>query len=349
MIHSATPNLAFPLPRILLRVRDEDQIRREKALEEIKAERADSAGGVSTSIDGLPRDLAEDERKLEEAIKGRAAGYRLGGDVRVGLGALASAIDGWEGWCRLQRLDVLSWDAVPDALDVPVQGDAEGLGKVHESEEGVEGAAVDGKEALGDIGDNALSTDKALPATPLKTTDVPTYTACTRPTSSIHRYHDRSSDMSMADFMSEMTEELGGTASMRKQSPLHINISRRGSSPTKGRPTADLASSPSSGRTSPTKRENPLRRLSASTASVDASASLNTSQTDLEASTWENVCVRKGCDVAAREHVKVWVQGSRRVVATFAAGKEGLHGLEVGVSRVGSEGPVEGGLSGAAA
>lgn len=363
MLHSTTPGLVFPLPRILLRVRDEDKIRREKALEEIKAERAESAGESSMSIDGLPMDLAEDERKLEQAIKGRAAGYRLGGDVRVGLGALASAIEGCEGWCRLQRLDVLTWDAVPDVI--PEDGELEkghGLGGPREKDELAEDARATVTTAEAPKVGSEESKAKTLPETSTaRSPPAPTFTACTKPTVSIHRYHDRASDLSIADFMSEMTDELGGSPSLRRTPPqsFALDIPRRGSSPTKARPDIALGSSPRSGRSSPTKRDyqNPPRRLSASTSTVSVEAavgasistSVSTSQVDLEASTWENVCVRKGCDAAAREHVRVWVQGSRRVVASFGPGVEGVDGLAVMVERAGGDGhKVEGPLKGIA-
>ncbi|ORX36029.1 hypothetical protein BD324DRAFT_520177 [Kockovaella imperatae] len=82
MLHSTTPGLVFPMPSLLLRVREEDRVRREKAKQEMEE-------GV---VDGLP---------------GRAIGYRMGGDVRAGLGALASGLDTFDGWIRLQRLETL--------------------------------------------------------------------------------------------------------------------------------------------------------------------------------------------------------------------------------------------------
>ena len=346
MLHSTTPGLTFPLPRILLRVRDEDKIRREKALEEVKAEK-----GMS-GIEGLPRDLAEDAKKLEEAIRGRAAGYRLGGDVRVGLGALASVIEGWEGWCRLQRLDVLTWDAVVDAMPDREELVDKGVDQIDEKGGSLLGTQPDPTPTAEqqhpnislELQSEGAAKEKALPKPPSSTSNrtAPTYTACTRPTQAIHRYHDPSSDFSIAEYLSELTEELGGT-SPRRTPP--STSPRRGSSPTKHQPNFASGSPSVSGRASPTKKA-PSRRMSSSTMSMEGS-SMNA---DLEASTWENVCARKGCDASAKEHVRIWVQGSRRVTATFGPGEEGCEGLKVGVSHKDMpEKRVEGALKGIAA
>ncbi|OCF31113.1 hypothetical protein I316_07245 [Kwoniella heveanensis BCC8398] len=104
-IHSITPGLLLPMPPLLLRVREEDSLRRERAKKEIKEGRQ--------TLDGLPR--SSPSKLLSptfgghspDPVQGRALAYRLGGDVRAGLGALSSGIDTFEGFIRLQRLETL--------------------------------------------------------------------------------------------------------------------------------------------------------------------------------------------------------------------------------------------------
>ena len=102
LIPSTTPGLRLPMPPLLLRVKEEDRVRREKAAQEIEEgtndHQADSGflqpgSGASTPV--------------RDPLRGRALGYRMGGDVRAGLGALASGMDTFEGWGRLQQLEVL--------------------------------------------------------------------------------------------------------------------------------------------------------------------------------------------------------------------------------------------------
>ncbi|WWC86358.1 uncharacterized protein L201_001232 [Kwoniella dendrophila CBS 6074] len=108
--YSTSPGVVIPMPPILLRVREEDKTRREKAKQEEKLEAA------SKSVEGLPSSspkiftssrFIDNREKPLDPLHGRALNYRLGGDVRAGLGALSTDIDDFEGWIRLQRLDVL--------------------------------------------------------------------------------------------------------------------------------------------------------------------------------------------------------------------------------------------------
>jgi len=96
-LHSTTPNLRFDIPPILQRVKAENELRNKKAEEEITS--------VTPSIEGLPASSRSTRPDAEK--KGRAMGYRLGGDVRAGLGVLVGGIEGFEGWMRLQKLETL--------------------------------------------------------------------------------------------------------------------------------------------------------------------------------------------------------------------------------------------------
>ncbi|WVQ77095.1 hypothetical protein IAR50_006778 [Cryptococcus sp. DSM 104548] len=109
ILPSTTPGLRYPMPVILLRLYDEDQTRRAKAQIEAQNEGNGSTSlisfnaGSTTSIprsDSMPRDFPEPPRE-------RALAYRLGGDVRSGLNSLASGLETFEGWIRLQRLSIL--------------------------------------------------------------------------------------------------------------------------------------------------------------------------------------------------------------------------------------------------
>ncbi|WVQ62084.1 uncharacterized protein L199_000219 [Kwoniella botswanensis] len=108
-IHSTTPGMTLPMPPLLLRVREEDRLRREKAKEEAKEEGSQVVDGLPSSSPSIfsPSKVLNNKNKPVDPLHGRAMNYRLGGDVRAGLGALSSDIDGFEGWIRLQRLEVL--------------------------------------------------------------------------------------------------------------------------------------------------------------------------------------------------------------------------------------------------
>lgn len=80
---STTPGLTLPPPVLLSRVREEERLRQER----------DSAGGLETD---------------------RPSGYRLGGDIRVGLKAIRPGMDGFDGFPRLQRLDTVRCLAVDE-------------------------------------------------------------------------------------------------------------------------------------------------------------------------------------------------------------------------------------------
>lgn len=101
---SSTPGLKIPMPPLLLRVREEEKVRSEKARQEVISE---SGGLANDVIDGLTR-LTSTTSPRDDAAKVRARGYRMGGDVRAGLCALSSGLDEFEGWSRLQRLELLS-------------------------------------------------------------------------------------------------------------------------------------------------------------------------------------------------------------------------------------------------
>ncbi|KAK4684262.1 hypothetical protein P7C73_g5929, partial [Tremellales sp. Uapishka_1] len=91
LLPSTTPGLRIGMPPLLLRLREEDRIRKEKALQELK----EDGGGSGAATPG------------GDFWKGRALAYRLGGDVRAGLGAISLGIESFEGWRRLQRLETL--------------------------------------------------------------------------------------------------------------------------------------------------------------------------------------------------------------------------------------------------
>jgi 1-phosphatidylinositol-3-phosphate 5-kinase len=99
LIPSTTPGLTIPLPPLLLRIREEDRVRREKATQDA------SEGGGGSFIDGLPR--LPGLSLGAGTPQGRVMAYRLGGDIRAGLGALLGGLDTLEGWIKLQSLETL--------------------------------------------------------------------------------------------------------------------------------------------------------------------------------------------------------------------------------------------------
>ncbi|WVF70562.1 hypothetical protein IAT40_005353 [Kwoniella sp. CBS 6097] len=107
-LQSTTPGLALPMPPLLMRVRDEDRLRRERAKQEIKEEGGQGLEGLPGSSPSmlLSPTLRGHSQGLDP-VQGRALAYRLGGDVRAGLGALSNGIDTFEGFIRLQRLETL--------------------------------------------------------------------------------------------------------------------------------------------------------------------------------------------------------------------------------------------------
>ncbi|ORY33694.1 hypothetical protein BCR39DRAFT_518613 [Naematelia encephala] len=105
LLPSTTPGLRIPMPPLLLRVQEVDRIRRQKAAEEVTDDIHDSQLGLG--IEGLPRPSSNAGTPVGDGIKGRAMGYRLGGDVRAGLGVFSGTIGTFEGWIKLQRLEML--------------------------------------------------------------------------------------------------------------------------------------------------------------------------------------------------------------------------------------------------
>nr|XP_019049347.1 hypothetical protein I302_03133 [Kwoniella bestiolae CBS 10118]OCF28277.1 hypothetical protein I302_03133 [Kwoniella bestiolae CBS 10118] len=117
-VHSTTPGLQLPMPPLLLRVREEDKIRREKAKQEANEEPGQTVDGLPTSPSLFsPSKLLNNNNKTLDPLHGRALNYRLGGDVRAGLGALSRDIDNFEGWIRLQRLESLRSVGLDTRLD----------------------------------------------------------------------------------------------------------------------------------------------------------------------------------------------------------------------------------------
>ncbi|WVQ97361.1 hypothetical protein IAU59_004473 [Kwoniella sp. CBS 9459] len=107
-IHSTTPGLLLPMPPLLLRVREEENLRQERARQEIKEDDNQSLDGLpSNSPSMLLSPTLRGHAQGPALMQGRALGYRLGGDVRAGLGCLSSGIDTFEGFIRLQRLETL--------------------------------------------------------------------------------------------------------------------------------------------------------------------------------------------------------------------------------------------------
>ncbi|EIW72592.1 hypothetical protein TREMEDRAFT_58763 [Tremella mesenterica DSM 1558] len=102
ILPSTTPGLRVPMPPLLLRMKEEHQVRVDKAKQEIQDECPPS--------DGLPAGLGLTPlgKPTKDIVRGRALGYRLGGDVRAGLQALTPRLETFDGWARLQRLEVIS-------------------------------------------------------------------------------------------------------------------------------------------------------------------------------------------------------------------------------------------------
>nr|XP_019014824.1 uncharacterized protein I206_00911 [Kwoniella pini CBS 10737]OCF53605.1 hypothetical protein I206_00911 [Kwoniella pini CBS 10737] len=103
---SSTPGLTLPMPPLLVRLRREDEVRRAKARQE-----AEEAKTGRAHVNGLPlanpKPYAPSDLLSVDPLQGRALNYRLGGDVRAGLSALSDDLATFEGWIRLQKLDVL--------------------------------------------------------------------------------------------------------------------------------------------------------------------------------------------------------------------------------------------------
>lgn len=104
ILPSPTPGLRIPMPPLLLRVREEERVRAEKIRQEVAEE---TSGAMNEMIDGLSR-LGVPSLSREDPTRTRARAYRPGGDVRAGLAALASGLENFNGWCRLQRLELLT-------------------------------------------------------------------------------------------------------------------------------------------------------------------------------------------------------------------------------------------------
>lgn len=106
LLPSSTPGLKYPMPPILLRIQEEERIRRETQKETLAmSENSNGSGDTSGNT-----------------LRGRAMAYRPGGDVRSGLHVLTAGIDTLAGWTRLQLLCVLYCVGLPS----PVSGSKSG-------------------------------------------------------------------------------------------------------------------------------------------------------------------------------------------------------------------------------
>ncbi|WVR05981.1 hypothetical protein IAU60_003009 [Kwoniella sp. DSM 27419] len=113
-IQSTTPGLVIPMPPLLLRMRREDQTRRERANDEMRAEPPPGVEGMPKTIASLLLSPTVSEGVVtSDPLYGRALAYRLGGDTRAGLMALLNGIDTFEGWSKLQRLETLYYVGLP--------------------------------------------------------------------------------------------------------------------------------------------------------------------------------------------------------------------------------------------
>ncbi|KAL7424765.1 hypothetical protein Q5752_000449 [Cryptotrichosporon argae] len=137
LLPSTTPGLALPMPPILLRVRDEDNTRRDKVRAEAEEVDGLPASGTATPrvVSGHTTALSTTTAAVANDVRGRALGYRLGGDVRTGLGALYSTPESFEGWARLQKLDTLYAVGTIDEPDGEAQAEGtaastQGHGKI---------------------------------------------------------------------------------------------------------------------------------------------------------------------------------------------------------------------------
>jgi 1-phosphatidylinositol-3-phosphate 5-kinase len=176
LLPSTTPGLKVPMPPLLLRVREEELVRREMAKEEMKEE-------CTSTIDGLPVLRGPGEgtvRGTDSPSRGRALAYRLGGDVRSGLGALAPGPDTFAGWTRLQKLDVLYCVGVDDRPE-PTKD-------------------LERDTSDGDGGETKLGTASEKS------------TFCQRPEQESHTFYDPSSDISLEDFFEGLSAEAGDMA-----------------------------------------------------------------------------------------------------------------------------------------
>lgn len=197
MLHSTTPGLVFPLPPILLRIEDEDRLRRQQVQDEIHHERdgphANEAGSKSVSTGTAAVATAD----LPRAKGPAAAASRLGGDVRAGLGSLASSLDGWEGWWRLQKADLLYWTGVD-----PSESRAEPSGVSHEQSaqlnitaRGLDPPMEEGRAGGPDRLDNAKVSGGII--------------ACTKPIPSSCRFYTAPDDLSIRDYLEHLADEIG--------------------------------------------------------------------------------------------------------------------------------------------
>ena len=112
LLPSPSPKVRPPMPPLLLRVREEEKMRSTKASEEA-AEESSIPSGL---IDGLTR-LNSMSLAPRDTHRVRARAYRMGGDVKAGLCALMSGIDEFDGWSRLQRLELLSCTEVTESQE----------------------------------------------------------------------------------------------------------------------------------------------------------------------------------------------------------------------------------------
>jgi 1-phosphatidylinositol-3-phosphate 5-kinase len=115
LLPSPSPSVHLPMPPILLRVREEDKMRSEKASQELADE---AVGRPAGFMDGLTR-LNSMALSGGDSHQIRARGYRMGGDVKAGLSALMSGMDDFDGWTRLQRLELMSFTGIePTGEDI---------------------------------------------------------------------------------------------------------------------------------------------------------------------------------------------------------------------------------------
>ncbi|WVQ85237.1 hypothetical protein IAT38_007402 [Cryptococcus sp. DSM 104549] len=184
LAHSTTPGLKLPMPPLLLRVREEDRLRREKAKGEVLRGEAGGLGlGLGTSPgQALPQHASTGNSQRfpqVDPLRGRALGYRLGGDVKAGLGVLAPGLDTLEGWMRLQRLETLVCEGIEEG-----HGDGEGkTGDKSENEGGNKGKSKDEEPTTTEI--------------------------CHRPKPRTLIFFSPTHDLTIREYLSELGEELG--------------------------------------------------------------------------------------------------------------------------------------------
>ncbi|UOH85255.1 hypothetical protein LQV05_002074 [Cryptococcus neoformans] len=134
LLPSSTPGLKYPMPPILLRIQEEERIRREKTQKETLAMSENSNGSGDTS---------------GNTLRGRAMAYRPGGDVRSGLHVLAAGIDTLAGWTMLQLLCVLYCVGLPSPVSGSKSGSIANGGE--QLGEDVRGEADEEKDGEGEI------------------------------------------------------------------------------------------------------------------------------------------------------------------------------------------------------